>query len=218
VTIEPSRGRVVACVYERTAQCTGQQYIWTVGGGRGSGQEIHCTSGSLFPFRNYILVSINGTNSPFPTMLQILRSKAMIRPSFVLLKCKTVRRWQIGKCLNILYRQATWPRCLSALNERFAASGLFKGDKCMYGNLNAIGSDAVNCSHTLVGLTTAHPLLFRAATFSNVYTRTPQAIETLTRGAYTLHLPLYFSQQTLSRKHVPRIMGRNELESQCRAE
>ena len=32
---------------------------------------------------NYILVSINGTNSPFPTTLQIFRSKAMIRPSFV---------------------------------------------------------------------------------------------------------------------------------------
>jgi hypothetical protein len=32
---------------------------------------------------NYILVSINGTNSPFPTTLQIFRSKATIRPSFV---------------------------------------------------------------------------------------------------------------------------------------
>jgi hypothetical protein len=58
---------------------------------------------------NYILVSINGTNTPFPTTLQIFRRMAMIRPSFVSqkgLKCETVRlRWQIGKCLNILYRQ-----------------------------------------------------------------------------------------------------------------
>jgi hypothetical protein len=61
---------------------------------------------------NYILVSINGTNSPFPTTLQIFRSKAMIRPSFVFtegrLKCeRTVASdGQIGKCLNILYRQS----------------------------------------------------------------------------------------------------------------
>ena len=48
----------------------------------------------IIPFRNYILVSINGTNSPFPTTLQIFRSKAMIRPSFVSQKgvqCETVR-------------------------------------------------------------------------------------------------------------------------------
>jgi hypothetical protein len=35
VAVESSRSRVVACVYERTAQCTGQQYIRTVGGGDG---------------------------------------------------------------------------------------------------------------------------------------------------------------------------------------
>lgn len=80
MAVESSRSRVVACVYERAAQCTGQQYIRTVVGGTGrwANRSIASTVD-----HNYILVSINGTNSPFPTTLQIFRSKAMIRPSFV---------------------------------------------------------------------------------------------------------------------------------------
>lgn len=51
-------------------------------GGKGDGEVGNRSIASRVD-HNYILVSINGTNSPFPTTLQIFRSKAMIRPSFV---------------------------------------------------------------------------------------------------------------------------------------
>jgi hypothetical protein len=79
VAVEPSRSvLLVVCMSER--RNVRDNNIFEPLGGDG---EVGNRSIASTVDHNYILVSINGTNSPFPTTLQIFRSKAMIRPSFV---------------------------------------------------------------------------------------------------------------------------------------
>jgi hypothetical protein len=95
----------------------------------------------------------------------------------------------------------------------FAVSGWLKE------NSNVIGSDVVKSS--LVGLTAAHPLLFREVMSSGVLQQykwifNKSSVAQARRLIHCTASLLYFSQ-TLSRNTFHGSWGRNELDSQCRA-
>jgi len=72
----------------------------------------------LFPFRNYISGSINGgANTPFPTRLQIFRSKAMIRLSFCVteggarVRNRSTPTAESEVFEHTISAETTWSRC-----------------------------------------------------------------------------------------------------------